>query len=231
MLFSRSSSGELSPGSGSICMEGRIPVTTAGTRRSRAGGGSAAAGSDSSCGPRTTLDSDESAALSRLGDAWPNVRAMIRGGIGNSPFGSGLEPGRSFLASASGARMASFVSAFCQYPRSEPRWSYADSGAWRDAFPPDVSSTPTNSTMGTVNPRYRAQKAVRNEAFIIYERVISSDRRTDQPEPKSPVDPEKSADVTRARPGRVASRPALRQESLPGGLPPSGSTRNRAESG
>jgi len=30
------------------------------------------------------------------------------------------------------------------------------------------NSTPTNNTMGTVSPRHMAQKAVRNEAFMVW---------------------------------------------------------------
>src|SRR5205807_6451474 len=67
-----------------------------------------------------------------------------------------------------GVRLAaSFDPALSQRARRLPRSSAAARADFRAVRPPDDSSTPMNSTIGTVNPRHMAQKAVRNEAFIV----------------------------------------------------------------
>jgi hypothetical protein len=65
--------------------------------------------------------------------------------------------------------LAGLPATFCNRACKLSFRSVAATAALRDVLPGETISTPMNSTMGTVRPRHKAQKAVRNDAFIMLE--------------------------------------------------------------
>src|SRR5207253_2633768 len=83
---------------------------------------------------------------------------------------AGAAPARRSVAAVRDLPLTGLPATFCNRACKLSFRSVAATAALlRVVLPGETSSTPMNSTMGTVSPRHKAQKAVRNDAFIMLE--------------------------------------------------------------